>query len=141
MSKIRPFAYTASICSIFAGLAVIAAGAFLLRRLDNHMYEHPLDFYDLARHYGSITWAGALVCLAGCLGLALAITYREGFRAGLASAVIGFATAAFGLLVFPIHQASGNVYFTLLGVTFGASVVFLLVASVRYIWYRSHSIR
>ena len=120
---------------------VIAAGAFLLRRLDDHIYEHAADFYELARRYGSITRAGAIACLVGCLGLALALDYRDGFKAGVASAIIGFSTAVFGLALFPIHQASGAVYFILLSTMFSASLAFIALASVRYVWYGSRSIR
>ena len=138
MSKIKSVVSTASILTISAGLVVIIVGAFFLRRLDEHMYEHPTDFYDLSQHYGSIASAGAPVCLAGCIGLALALDYREGFYAGEWSAVIGFATAFLGLFLFPIHNASGAVYFTLLGVTFGASLIFCLVATIQYIWHKTH---
>jgi len=139
MSKIRSTVFAVSVCTISVGLVVIAVGAILLRRLDQHMYEHAVDFYDLARRYDSITLAGAPVCLAGCFGVALALGCTDVFKAGVGAAVIGFATAVFGLALFPIHGASGAVYFTLLLVMFGASLIFLLVASVRSIWYRSHS--
>jgi hypothetical protein len=139
MSKIRSIVFAVSICTISVGLVVIAGGAILLRRLDQHMCEHAVDFYDLARRYDSITSAGAPACLLGCFGVALALGYKDGFKAGVGAAVIGFATAIFGLALFPIHNASGAVYFTLLLVMFGASLIFLLVASIRYIWDRSHS--
>jgi hypothetical protein len=82
MLKIKSILFTLSILAISAGLVVIAVGAFFLRRLDDHLFEHPIDFYALARHYGSIASAGAPACLAGCIGLALALERKKGFHAG-----------------------------------------------------------
>jgi hypothetical protein len=134
---IKSAVFTVSMLTVAAGVVIIAVGAVFLDRLDDHMGEHALDYYDLARHYGSLTSTGALVCLAGCVGLALALKYRRGFYAGAWSAAIGFATAIFGLFLFPIHSASGAVYFSLMVVMFGASLIFVLVAAVRYVWYRT----
>lgn len=137
MLKIKSILFAVSLLAMSAGLVVTAVGAFLLRRLDDHMFEHSINFHDLAGHYGSITSAGAPVCLAGCIGLALAMDRRQAFHAGVVSAIIGLATSVFGLFVFNLHSASGAVYFTLIGVMFGASVIFFVVASARYVWYRT----
>jgi hypothetical protein len=134
---IKSVVFTVSILTVAAGLVIIAAGAVFLERLDDHMGEHAVDYYDLARHYGSLTSKGALVCLTGCVGLALAMKYRQGFYAGAWSAAIGLATAIVGLFLFPIHAASGAVYVSLMAVMFGASLIFVSVAAVRYIWYRT----
>jgi hypothetical protein len=82
--------------------------------------------------HASVTSAGVPVCLAGCIALAILLDYKQGFRAGVTSIFIAFAVAMFGLFLFPIHFPSGAVYFSLLGVTFGASFVFVSVGSIRY---------
>jgi len=63
------------------------------------------------------------VCLAGCFAFAMVLDYKQGFRAGVISIFSAFAVAIFGLFLFPIHFPSGNVYFSLLGVTFGGALV------------------
>ena len=60
---------------------VIAAGAVLLKRLDDHVGEPAVDYYDLARRYGSLTSTGARVCLAGWMGLAPTLGHRQAFYA------------------------------------------------------------
>jgi hypothetical protein len=100
--KIKTIMFAMSICTISTGLFVVAVGTLFLRRLDEHMYEHAVDFYDLAGRYSSITWAGGLVCLAGCLGLALALDYGKAFYVGIASACIALATGVFGPFFFPM---------------------------------------
>jgi hypothetical protein len=137
--SIKSFVFAASVLVAAAGLVIIAAGAVFLGRLDDRILEHAVDYYTLARHYGSITSIGALVCLFGCIGLASALPRRRGLYAAGWSAAVGFATMIFGLVLFPIHLASGAVYFDLLAVAFGASLIFLSVAAVRYAWYRTHS--
>jgi hypothetical protein len=75
-----------------------------------------------------------LICLAGCAAFALAIDLMKGLRAARNSAVIGVATLIFGVFLFPVHDASGALYIYLLIVTFGASLIFVLVASGCWIW-------
>lgn len=135
--KITSVVLTFSVLTIAAGLMIIAAGAVFLGRLDDHMGEHAKDYYALARQYASLTSTGALVCLTGCIGLALALKHSRGFCVGAWSAAIGFATAIYGLFLFPIHSASGIVYVNLMAVMFGASLIFFSVAGVRYLWYRT----
>ena len=136
MRRANPIVFAISISALCLGLFVIAVGAFFLRRLDNHMGGDPATFYQLATHYGWITLAGAPLCVSGCLGLALPIGYREGFRAGIGLTVLSFIWLIVGLSLFSLHDASGAVYFAILAVLFGASLVFLSVASSRYIWGR-----
>jgi hypothetical protein len=138
MSKAKSVLLAMSILIISAGFAVIGVGAFFLKRLDDHAFGDPTVFYAAARHYGLVTSAGVPVCLAGCLALAVTLDYKQGFRAGVTAIGSAFAVAIFGVFLFPIHFPSGAVYFNLLGVTFGASLVFFLLASVRYVWYRTH---
>jgi hypothetical protein len=132
MPKAKSVCLAAAVAIISTGLAIIGVGAFFLKRLDDHAFGDPGVFYAAVRHYASVTSAGVPVCLAGCIPLAIVLDYKQGFRAGLTSIFIGFATAIFGLFLFPIHFPSGAVYFSLLGVTFGASLVFVSVGSIRY---------
>ena len=113
--------FTLSILTLATGLAIVCVGAFFLKRLDDHAFGDPAVFYRAARHYGSITSTGSMVCLIGCIGLALALDHSKGFHAAKNSALIAFATAIFGLFFFPIHNASGAVYFDLLFVAFRIS--------------------
>ncbi len=131
---------TAAVVVISTGLSVIAVGAFFLKKLDDHAYGDPGVYYSSVRHYASISDAGALICFAGFIALAMTQDYKEGFRAAVTSAVVGFATVVLGLFLFPIHNASGGVYFILVSVAFGASVAFLFAACVRYIYYRIHAL-
>src|SRR5579863_2853089 len=132
MPKAKSVCLAAAVAIISTGLAIIGVGAFFLKRLDDHAFGDPGVFYAAVRHYASVTSAGVPVCLAGCIPLAIVLDYKQGFRAGLTSIFIGFAAAIFGLFLFPIHFPSGAVYFSLLGVTFGASLVFVSVGSIRY---------
>jgi hypothetical protein len=137
MSKAKSVLLAASVAIISTGLAIIGVGAFFLKRLDYHAFGDPGVFYSAVRHYASVTSAGVPVCLAGCIPLAIALDYKQGFRAGVTSIFIAFAVAIFGLFLFPIHFPSGAVYFSLLGVTFGASLVFVSVGSIRYFYDRT----
>ena len=137
MPKAKSVLFAASVAIISTGLAIIGVGAFFLRRLDDHAFGDPGVFYAGVRHYASVTSAGVLVCSAGCIALAMVLDYQQGFRAGVTSIFIAFAVAIFGLFLFPIHFPSGNVYFSLLGVTFGASLVFVSVGSIRYFYDRT----
>ena len=130
-----------SIFILTTGLAIVCVGAFFLKRLDDHAFGDPAVFYGTAHHYGSITLMGSIVCLIGCIGLALALDHTKGLHAAKHSALIAFATAFFGLFVFPIHNASGAVYSDLLFVTFGASLIFVLVASARWLSCKTRSAR
>lgn len=134
------FIYWASILILATGFAIFGVGAFYLKRLDDHAFGDPAVFYASANRYGSITSTGTLVCLAGCIGLAIALDHTKGFRAAKDAALIGLASAIFAGFIFPIHNASGAVYYDLLCVTFGASLIFTLVASARGIWC-THSSR
>lgn len=137
MSKTELILSITSILTFSAGVAAIAVGAFFLKRLDERAFGDPIVFYAAVRHYGLIASMGCLLCLAGCVGFALAADQRKGFRAARNSALGGLATAMFGMFLFPIHNASGAVYFDLLAVTLGSSLIFLLVASIRWILYRT----
>lgn len=132
MPKAKSVLLAVSVAIISTGLVIIGVGAFFLKRLDDHAFGDPGVFYAAVRHYASVTSAGVPVCLAGCIALAILLDYKQGFRAGVTSIFIAFAVAIFGLFLFPIHFPSGNVYFSLLGVTFGASFVFVSVAAIRY---------
>jgi len=132
MPRAKSVLFAASVAIISAGFAIIGVGAFFLKGLDNHAFGDPGVFYAAVRHYASLTSAGVLVCLAGCMALAMVLDYKKGFRAGVTSIFIALAVAIFGLFLFPIHFPSGNVYFSLLGVTFGASLVFVSVGTIRY---------
>jgi len=132
MPKAKSVLFGASVAIISTGLAIIGVGAFFQKRLDDHAFGDPGVFYAAVRHYASVTSAGVLVCLAGCIALAMVLDYKQGFRAGVTSIFIGSAVAIFGLFLFPIHFPSGDVYFSLLSVTFGASLVFVSVGSIRY---------
>lgn len=129
--------FALAILTVAAGLGMIAAAPVLLGRLDDHMGEHAADYYDLARQYGALSSIGVRVCLVGCIGLGVRVKSSSGFHAGAWSAAVGFGTAIFGAFLFPIHSASGAVYFSLLAVTFGASLTFVSIATIRYIWGRS----
>jgi hypothetical protein len=139
MPKAKSVLVAASVAVISTGLTVVGVGAFFLKRLDDRAFGNPGVFYAAVRHYASVTSAGIPVCLAGCIALAIVLDYKQGFRAGVTSIFIAFAFAVFGLFLFPIHFPSGAVYFSLLGVTFGASLVFFSVASIRYLSDRIRS--
>src|SRR5258706_2494088 len=108
MPKAKSVLFAASVAIISAGLAIIGVGAFFLRRLDDHAFGDPGVFYAAVRHYASVTSAGVLVCLAGCIALAMVLDYKQEFRAGVTSIFMAFAVAIFGLFLFPIHFPSGN---------------------------------
>jgi hypothetical protein len=133
MPKAKSALFAASVAIISTGLVIIGVGAFFLKRLDDQAFGDPGVFYAAIRRYASVTSAGVLVCLAGCIAFAMVLDYKQGFRAGVISIFSAFAVAIFGLFLFPIHFPSGNVYFSLLGVTFGAALVFVSVGSIRYI--------
>jgi hypothetical protein len=139
MSKMKFILAALSILTLATGLVIVCVGALFLKRLDGHAFGDPAVFYGAAHHYGSITSEGSIVCLIGCIGIALALGHAKGFHAAKNSALIGFATAIFGMFFFPIHNASGAVYFDLLFVTFGASLIFVLVASARWILFKTRS--
>jgi hypothetical protein len=132
MSGMKLILRTFSIVTLSVGFIVIGDGAFLLKRLGDHAFRDPNVFYGSLEHYAAITWTGVLMCLAACLGLALAADRMKGFRAARNSALIGVATLIFGIFLFPVHDPIGRVYGDLLCVTFGASLIFVLVASARW---------
>jgi hypothetical protein len=136
MSKAKCVLVAASVAIISTGLVIIGVGAFFLKGLDDHAFGDPSVFYAAVRHYASVTSAGVPVRLAGCIALAIVLDYKQGFRAGVTSVFIAFAVAIFGLFLFPIHFPSGAVYFSLLAVTLGASLVFFSVGSIRYLLNR-----
>jgi hypothetical protein len=138
MSEMKLIFHTLSIIAVSVGLVVIGVGAFLLKRLDHHAFGDPAVFYGSTHRYGSIVSAGVVICLAGCAAFALVTDHMKGLRAARNSALIGVATLIFGIFLFPVHNASGAVYIYLLVVTFGASLIFVLVTSGRWIWYRIH---
>jgi multisubunit Na+/H+ antiporter MnhG subunit len=137
MSGMKLILRTFSIVTLSVGFVVIGDGAFLLKRLGDHAFGDPNVFYGSLEHYAAITWTGVLMCLAACLGLALAADRMKGLRAARNSALIGLATLIFGIFLFPVHDPIGRVYGDLLCVTFGASLIFVSVASARWIWYRT----
>lgn len=136
MRRANPIVFAISIGTLGLGLFVIAVGAFFLGDLDNRMGGDPATFHQLVMYYAWITLAGTLVCVSGCLGLALPLSHREGFRVGVGFTFLGLIWMIGGLSLFSLHDASGAVYFALLASLFGASVVFLSVASIRYVWAR-----
>jgi hypothetical protein len=137
MSEMKRVFRTLSIIALSVGLVVIGVGAFFLKRLDDHALGDPAIFYGSVHRYGSIVSTGVLICLVGCAVFALATDHMKRLRAARNCALIGVATLVFGIFLFPVHNASGAVYVNLLGVTFGASLIFVLVASGRWIWYRT----
>lgn len=133
MPKAKSVLLAVSVAIISTGLAITGVGAFFLKRLDDHVLGDPNAFYAAVRHYASLTSAGVPVCLAGCIALAIVLDYKQGFRAAVISMFTALAVAILGLFLFPIHFPSGNAYFSLLGITFGASLVFVSVGSIRYL--------
>src|SRR6267143_4546210 len=83
MPKAKSVLFAASVAIISTGLAIIGVGAFFLKRLDDHAFADPGVFYAAVRHYASVTSAGAIVCLAGCIALAMVLDYKQEFRAGV----------------------------------------------------------
>jgi hypothetical protein len=140
MSKAKLTLSVVSILAISAGVAAIAVGAFLLKKLDDHAFGDPVAFYAAIRRGSWIASRGSVLCLAGSLGFALMADHRRGFRAARNSAFSCIASAILGLFVFPIHYPSGAVYFDILAVTLGTSLIFLSVASARWMLYKNRSI-
>jgi hypothetical protein len=138
MSEMKRIFRALSIIAFSVGLVVIGVGAFFLKRLDNQAFGDPAVFYGSVHRYGSIVSTGVRICLVGCAAFALATDHMKGFRAARNCALIGVATLVFGIFLFPVHNASGAVYIYLLVVTFGASLIFVLVASGRWIWSSTH---
>jgi hypothetical protein len=138
MSEMKSIFRTLSILALSVSLVVIGVGAFFLKRLDDHAFGDPAVFYGSSHRFGSIVSTGVLICLFGCAAFALATDHMKGLRAARNSALIGVATWIFGIFLIPVHNASGAVYVYLLVLTFGASLIFVLVASGRWIWYRIH---
>ena len=137
MHKLRSVVATLAVSASLMGMTMMGIATFFLRRLDDHSYGDPVQYYASARHYGSMGWNGALVGLAGCVGLALLPDWRKDIQAAALCGALAFFTLTFGLYVFPIHFASGAMYFSLLLFTFGACVAFGLTATARYVWYRT----
>ena len=138
MQKHKSAVASISVLAMLLGMVMMGIAALFLRRLDDHAYGDPVQFYASARHYGSMGWNGALVGLAGCVGLALLLDWRKGVQAAALCGALAFFTLTFGLYVFPTHFASGAMYFSLLLFTLGACVAFGLTATARYVWYRTH---
>lgn len=84
--------------ALSVGLVVIGVGAFFLKRLGDRAFGDPDIFYGSVHHYDSIVSIGVLICLAGCVALALATDHMKGFRAAGNSALIGVATLIIGNL-------------------------------------------
>jgi hypothetical protein len=138
MHKLRSVVATLAVLVSLVGMTMMAIAAIFLRRLDDHAFGDPVQFYASSRHYGALGWNGALVGLAGCVGLALLLEWKKNFQAAKICGVLAFLSLTFGLYVFPIHFPSGAMYFSLLTFTSGACIAFALAATARYMWCRTH---
>jgi hypothetical protein len=127
-----------SVTALLVGIAMMGVAAMFLRRLDDRAFGDPAVFYASTRHYGLLGWRGALVSLAGSIGLALLLDWKIAYRAAALCGVLFFFSASFGLYVFPIHFPSGAIYFSLLVFTSGACVAFAVSATTRCLWFRAH---
>jgi len=127
-----------SVLALSVGIAMMGVAAVFLRRLDDRAFGDPVPFYASVRHYGSLGWHGALIALAGCVGLALLLDWKKGFQAATICGLSGFLVLTLGLYVFPIHFPSGAMYLSLLTFTSGACAAFALTATARYVWFRTH---
>ncbi len=138
MHKLRSVVAMLAVLVALVGMTMMGIAALFLRRLDDHAFGDPVQFYASSRHYGTLGWNGALVGLAGCVGLALLLDWKKGFQAAKICGVVAFLSLTFGLYVFPIHFPSGAMYFSLLTFTSGACLAFALAATARKIWCRTH---
>jgi hypothetical protein len=138
MHKLRPVVAVLAVLVSLVGMTMMGIATLFLRRLDDHAFGDPFQFYASSRQYGTLGWKGALVGLAGCVGLALLLDWRRNFQAAKICGVVAFLSLTLGLYVFPIHFPSGAMYFSLLTFTSGACIAFALAATVRYMWCRTH---
>lgn len=138
MHQLRSVVAALAVFVSLAGMAMMAVAALFLRRLDDHAFGDPSQFYAASRHYGALGWNGAVIGLAGCVGLAAILDWKKSFRAAQISGVVAFLSLTIGLFVFPIHFPSGAMYFSLLTFTSGACIAFALAATARYMWRRTH---
>lgn len=137
MQKLKPVFATLAVLVSLVGMTMMGIAALFLRRLDDHAFGDPAQFYASSRHYGSLGWNGALVGLAGCVGLALLLDWKKGFQAAKVSGVLALLSLTFGLYVFPIHFPSGAMYFPLLIFTSGTCLAFALAAAARWMRCRT----
>jgi hypothetical protein len=119
------------------GMTMMGIATLFLRRLDDHAFGDPGQFYASLRHYGALGWNGALVGLGGCVGLALLLDWKKNFQAAKICGIVALLSLTFGLFVFPIHFPSGAMYFSLLTLTSGACITFVLAGAARYMWCRT----
>jgi hypothetical protein len=137
MQKLRSVVATLAVLVLFVGMTMMGIAALFLHRLDDHAFGDPVQFYASSRQYGALGWSGALVGLAGCVGLALLLDWKKSFQAAKILGVVAFLSLTFGLYVFPIHLPSGAMYFSLLAFTSGACIAFALAATARYLRWRT----
>ena len=138
MHKLRSVVAMLTVLLLLVGMTMMGFAALFLHRLDNHAFGDPVQFYASSRHYSALGWHGALVGLAGCVGLALLLDCKKNFQAAKICGVVAFLSLTFGLFVFPTHFPSGAMYFSLLTFTSGACVAFALAATTRFMWWRTH---
>jgi hypothetical protein len=88
MQKLRPvFATLAGLVSL-VGMTVMGIAAVFLRRLDDHAFGDPVQFYASVRHYSALGWDGALIGLSGCVGLALLLGWKKSLKAAKICGVV-----------------------------------------------------
>jgi hypothetical protein len=137
MHKLRSVVATLAVSASLMGMTMMGIATFFLRRLDDHAFGDPVQFYASLRHYGALGWNGALVGLGGCVGLALLLDWKKNLQAAKICGVVALLSPTFGLYVFPIHFPSGAMYFSLLTFTSGACIAFALAAAAGYNWFRT----
>jgi hypothetical protein len=138
MHMFRSVVATLAVSAWLVSMTMMGIATLFLRRLDDHAFGDPVQFYASLRHYGALGWNGALVGLGGCVGLALLLDWKKNSQAAKICGGLAFLSLTFGLYVFPIHFPSGAMYFSLLTLTSGACIAFALAAAVRYMWWRTH---
>ena len=90
MHKLRSVVAMLAVLVALVGMTMMGIAALFLRRLDDHAFGDPVQFYASSRHYGTLGWNGALVGLAGCVGLALLLDWKKGFQAAKICGVVAF---------------------------------------------------
>jgi hypothetical protein len=118
------------------GLVIIAVGSLLLFHLEEHMYDHVSDYSAVLRSYRSVLLVGAVLCLAGCVVDAMALTGKTAVWAGIGAFGIAFTVVALALAipVFNKEGPSGAVLVVWVFLPFTGGAILVGVGLLRLLW-------
>jgi hypothetical protein len=88
------------------------------------------------RHFWSIFFVGAYVCLAGCFGLAANLKSRADVRIGIVTFASGLALTIFLMPFVDFEGWTGASAYTLIGIVLAGAIVFLVSGGVRWLWQK-----